>query len=52
MSKAWGDGDGKHGVPDKEPNNGMLGDGTFFPSDSGMCKISDYSSDGGGNEVG
>ena len=24
---------GEHGVPDEESNNGMFGDGTFFPSD-------------------
>ena len=52
MSKAWGDGDGEHGVPNKKTNNGMLGNSTFFPSDFGMCKIGNDSSDGGSDKVG
>lgn len=45
------DGDSNHGVPDEKSNNGMFSNGAFFPSDSGVCKIGDNSSNGGGNEV-
>ena len=52
MSKAWGDGNGEHGVPDEKSDDGMLSNGTFFPGDSGMCKISDYGGDGGSDKIG
>ena len=41
----------KYGVPDKESDDGMLGDFAFFPSDSGMGKICNNSSDGGSNKI-
>ena len=52
LSKAWGDGDGEHGVPDEKSDNGVPSDRAFFPGDSGMCKISDYGGDGGSNKIG
>lgn len=33
LSKSWCDGDGKNSIPNKESDNGVFGDGTFFPGD-------------------
>lgn len=52
LRKAWGDGNGEYGIPDKESNNGMLGNFALFPGDFGMCYISDYGSDGGSDKIG
>lgn len=42
---------GEHGVPDEESNNGMFGDGTFFPSDSRMCNVGNDGGNGGGDKI-
>lgn len=52
LSEARCDGDSKHGIPDKKPNDGMLGNDAFFPSDSGVRKISDNGSDSSGDKIG
>ena len=45
------DSDGEDGIPDEKSSDGLFGDGTFFPSDSGVCKVSDDSSNSGGNKI-
>lgn len=33
LSKSWCDGDGKNSIPNKESDDGVFSDGTFFPGD-------------------
>ena len=40
LSKEWVDDDSEKKIPNKKAVNGGFGDSAFFPSDSGMEKIS------------
>lgn len=52
LSETRRDGDSEHGIPDKKSDDGMFGNDAFFPSDSGMCEISNNGGDGSGDKIG